>query len=271
MPSEITEKEVNAIYSGGFVNLGKLTSAYGYRLATTAGKNYSKPRVCNVCGREYELKTEAWRESDFLCFACGFDDARAKKKIPANYFGANMKDFPSFGERDVNLFLSKDLWIHGVVGTGKTHFAYAMMNLLIERGERGVSFVEFHTYARSLRGAYKSPMHLSEEQIIDGWARTPVLFVDDVFGSRHEEKPSDEENHALYELVRARYSHRLRTYYTSNYTPNELRENKGFNTRTISRIEERCEIIPLTGADKRVREAEGPAFNPSEWEGKEKK
>lgn len=235
-----------------------------------AGRNYGKPNPCRDCGEFYKAPMDGFNGGQGMlgqycawefCPNCGLRRVKRSHGVPVNYLDAQPSDFPEYNEVDWAGLMDRGQFITGPVGSGKTHFCYALFNEYLRLGEYRVKFVDFHTMTRSMRAAYKPPRYRSEEQLVEEYARPLVLFIDDVFGSKHEEKPSEDENHVLYEVVRERYVRRRKTYLTSNNTLERLQQ-LGFNPRTISRLRERCAELPMTGRDRRTTNATQDEIKP---------
>lgn len=167
---------------------------------------------------------------------------------PPRYQNASYDDVPDnikrlMREMKVN---SKGIYIHGGVGCGKTHIAYA----LSEKYE-------------SVMGAKPSFWNTTElfEEIKDDYDRhytdktnileaimdyDKLLFLDDI-GS---EKPTEWVQERFYLLINKRYNEMRPTVYTSNYSVGELAARLG--DRIVSRIVETCEIVKLEGVDRRL-------------------
>jgi hypothetical protein len=241
-----------------------------------AGRNYNKPRACDDCGEFYRAPDDGFQGAPggyfgntpgwCFCTACGHRRLKKAFGIPVNYMTAQPADFSEYTAADWQRFMDRGQVVTGPIGTGKTHFLYALLNEHLRTGERRLRFVDYHTMTRSMRAAYKPPAYRSEEQIVQEFARPVALFIDDVFGSKREEKPSEDEDHVLYEVVRERYVLRRKTYISSNCNLDQLK-GLGFNPRTISRLNERCDMVSLTGADRRGAQPGAPGvsvFEPSE-------
>jgi len=142
-------------------------------------------------------------------------------------------------------------YIHGSVGSGKTHVAYAIAEHL---GQNFVDYVAFwnttELFAEMKKDFDKRRAHYEYETTIDRLLELKsTLFLDDIGA----EKPSEWVMEQLYLLVNRRYERGYITFFTSNLTISELSEKLG--DRTASRIAEMCEIYSLTGADRRITAA----------------
>jgi len=74
---------------------------------------------------------------------------------------------------------------------------------------------------------------------------TPALVLDDL----GTELPTGWQTNVLTELVAQRYDQSLTLVATTNLTPRQLEQRLG--ERTVSRLHEMCELVEVTGADRR--------------------
>ena len=86
---------------------------------------------------------------------------------------------------------------------------------------------------------------LSYVDLLDRLTAVDLLHIDDVGA----EKTSPWVLEQLYAIVNARYEDERSIVITTNLERDELAEQ--INERTVSRLEEMCEILPLWGADAR--------------------
>ena len=64
----------------------------------------------------------------------------------------------------------------------------------------------------------------------------PVLLIDDIGINAFSGYRGDEDNAVLYEIINARYNNNLTTCFTSNYTFQQLAEDRGILKQTVDRI-----------------------------------
>jgi DNA replication protein DnaC len=137
----------------------------------------------------------------------------------------------------------RGLYIHGDVGTGKTHIVYAVARYVEETmGKKVRVYTSPDLFAKmrdSLDGEYKG-------FIRDLLEYRGLLIIDDIGA----EKPTDWVMEQLYRIINMRYNEILPTIFTSNYSLKDLSEK--IDGRIPSRIVEMCEIVELTGKDKRL-------------------
>lgn len=140
----------------------------------------------------------------------------------------------------------KGIYIHGDVGTGKTHIAYALHDAVKEKLGVRSSFYNMTELLRDIRADFdRAPIDKErpEERLLGSRA---MLFLDDVGA----EKVTDWVAETLYLIINTRYNERLPFIITSNLPVAELADRIG--DRTASRIVEACDIVELKGGDRRI-------------------
>lgn len=158
--------------------------------------------------------------------------------------------------------------LHGKPGTGKTHQAYALLvadrrnrgAMLVEHGEavpsywlptdawcrektdglRGRDLVRIITEAGDIRAHRYDHQWLAKVADYRG-----VLVVDDIGFTR----PTEWVTEAVYHLANERRAWKLRTIWTTNLTPDGLRD--AFSPAIASRLSGGA-VIELSGRDRRV-------------------
>ena len=150
---------------------------------------------------------------------------------------------------------AQGLYLAGQVGTGKTHAAWTALALWCEitgtvpRGE-GVSTYEHRTKPTVIFTRMTDllddlrPGDASRQRVRD-CQETGLLVLDDVGA----EKASEWTQERLYSIVDHRYASCLPLIVTGNLPPGKLAEQTG--DRVASRLAEMCQVVPMTGADRR--------------------
>lgn len=139
----------------------------------------------------------------------------------------------------------RGLYIHGPVGTGKTHIAYSLKKHWDSLGGRSI-FWNTTELLRSIKNDFDKKLYdrdREEERIIESRG---LLFLDDI-GS---EKMTDFVAETFYLIVNHRYQENLPIVFTSNLPIADLADRVG--DRTASRIVEMCDVIELIGDDRRM-------------------
>ncbi len=154
---------------------------------------------------------------------------------------------------DENLEHGRGLWLYGDVGTGKTTLAMLVARHALEAG-RSVAIYSLPRLLAEIRTTFDEGSDRSYTDLIDRLSEVDLLHVDDVGA----EKTSPWVLEQLYALVNARYEDERSIVLTTNLQErDELVAQIG--ERTVSRLEEMCEVVPLFGRDARRPSYEAPA------------
>lgn len=154
------------------------------------------------------------------------------------------------------------LFIHGGVGTGKSCLTIACTKDMLRTARfspelqkklmRDISafgalyrFLNIPDLLKDIKATYGNRDYQGEQRIIEEYSKLSVLILDDV----GMEKPSEWVREKMYRIVDFRNNRELKTLFTSNISPEELRKHLG--ERIASRIFQQCEIIHLIGPDRR--------------------
>jgi len=146
---------------------------------------------------------------------------------------------------DRQLDAGRGLWFMGPVGTGKTTLAMLVSKAAISAG-RSVAIYSLPRLLNEIR----EETHRSDRshlQLLDRLAAVDLLHIDDVGAERKTDWVLEE----LYSLVNARYQDARSIIITTNIDgPAALGEQIG--SRTVSRLIEMCDEIPVKGYDHRM-------------------
>ncbi len=154
---------------------------------------------------------------------------------------------------DENLEQGRGLWLYGDVGTGKTTLAMLVARHALEAGH-SVAIYSLPRLLAEIRTTFDDGSDRSYTDLIDRLSQVDLLHVDDVGA----EKTSPWVLEQLYALVNARYEDERSIVLTTNLQERgELVAQIG--ERTVSRLEEMCEVVPLFGRDARRPSYEAPA------------
>lgn len=172
---------------------------------------------------------------------------------PERYLNAKWEDVPPAIRAAVEAIpkTGKGIYIHGAVGTGKTHIAYAIKHHIEAQPGGWLRFWNVTDLLHAVRadfGKDATDRRQPEQALIDESAGgTKYLAILDDIGA---EKPSEFVIETLYAIINGRYNKMLPTIFTSNCDLDQLAERIG--ERNASRIAEMCQIVELTGADRRL-------------------
>jgi replicative DNA helicase len=146
---------------------------------------------------------------------------------------------------DDHLDAGRGLWLFGGVGTGKTTLAMLVSRHALEAG-RSVAIYSLPRLLAELRRTFDDGSEHSYTELLDRLAAVDLLHIDDVGA----EQTSPWVLEQLYALINARYEDERSVIVTTNIEEREELVAQ-IGERTVSRLQEMCELIPLFGDDAR--------------------
>lgn len=170
--------------------------------------------------------------------------------IPPRYEKAEYKDVP---EKIRDKFekikdTRKGLYLHGSVGTGKTHIAYALKKKWDEENPyRQATFRNTPELIQDTKEDFDRDGY-EKRRLMERLKESNSLIILDDVGT---EQATGWVLDQLYLLINKRYNDMKPMIFTSNLTVEEL--GKALGDRIASRIVEMCDIIELGGDDKRLK------------------
>lgn len=203
--------------------------------------------ICDCRKREIDAHAEMERQQELdrkrrICFAetnmsswtFNNDDMKNANLTAAmkNY----VKNFTEF-KRD-----GKGLLLYGTVGTGKTYFAAAIANSLIDEGY-SVLMTNFARLTNKIQGMYEG-----KQEFVDSLNRYTLLILDDLGAERKSEFMQE----MVFNIIDSRYRSGLPFIITTNLTAEEIKKPQDVEySRIYDRILERCFPVEVTGASRR--------------------
>ncbi|QEC46734.1 AAA family ATPase [Baekduia soli] len=165
---------------------------------------------------------------------------------------------------DARLDAGEGLWLYGPVGTGKTSLAMLVSSAALDAG-RSVAIYSLPRLLAEIRTTFDDDSPGTYTDLLDRLASVDLLHIDDVGA----EKTSAWVLEQLYALINTRYEDERAVIITTNLERDDLAEQ--INERTVSRLEEMCEVLPVTGADLRrqtfgLAEPEPADVSPARWD-----
>ncbi len=146
---------------------------------------------------------------------------------------------------DARLAQGRGLWLFGDTGTGKTTLAMLISKAALEAG-RTVAIYSLPKLLAQIRRTYDSePGGDSYLSFFERLTSVDLLHIDDLGA----EKRSDWVLEQLYALVNERYETERSMLITTNLPHEELEEQIG--PRTVSRLTQICDEVPVFGDDRR--------------------
>jgi DNA replication protein DnaC len=112
---------------------------------------------------------------------------------------------------------------------------------------RSVAIYSLPRLLSEIRATYDADSEGSYVDFIDRLARVDLLHIDDLGAERSNPWVLEQ----LYAIVNARYEDERSILITTNLPLDELAEQ--VTERTVSRLKEMCDVLPLYGADARAR------------------
>ena len=143
----------------------------------------------------------------------------------------------------------KGLILTGGAGSGKSHLAAAVLNVLLGRGVE-CRFVSVPVLMAQIRRRFEGKGD-DEGDPIEPLLTAEVLVLDDAGA----EKSSEWTQERIYEVVDTRYRRLRSTILTTNLPPAEL--EKAIGSRSMDRLLQTCKLVKLNAASYRRRVADG--------------
>src|ERR1700756_2824940 len=145
---------------------------------------------------------------------------------------------------DERLDAGRGLWFMGTVGTGKTTLAMLVSKAALRAG-RSVAIFSLPRLLNEIRDTHRTER--SHLELLDRLIGVDLLHIDDVGAERTNEWVLEE----LYSIVNARYEDERSVVITTNILDREALCEQ-VSERTVSRLTEMCDEIPVIGRDRRM-------------------
>ena len=143
------------------------------------------------------------------------------------------------------------LLLYGAVGGGKTYYAAAIANAVIDSG-KSAEFTSLSNLAMRMQANYGS----EKLRILDGLCRNDLVVLDDL----GVERGTDTMNENVYQVINALYSSKTVVIITTNMDAEAMQREQNPNLQRIySRIFECCQPIEVRGEDRRRTVSEAKA------------
>lgn len=138
----------------------------------------------------------------------------------------------------------RGLWFMGPVGTGKTTLAMLVAKSALRAG-RSVAIYSLPRLLNEIRDNHRAER--SHTLLLDRLTSVDLLHIDDVGAERTTDWVLEE----LYSIVNARYEDQRSIVITTNILDREALCAQ-ISERTVSRLTEMCDELPLLGDDHRM-------------------
>lgn len=127
-----------------------------------------------------------------------------------------------FGNRE------KAIYLHGSFGSGKTYLIAALLNELAKKDVKGI-VIHLPEFIRGLKESFSSNYGERYESI----KKVPVLLIDDI-GAEYLTSWSRDE--VLEPILQYRMDENLATFFTSNFTIEELEKHLAVTSSSIDKV-----------------------------------
>jgi DNA replication protein DnaC len=145
---------------------------------------------------------------------------------------------------DDQLDAGRGLWFMGHVGTGKTTLAMLVSKAASDAG-RSVAIYSLPRLLNEIRDTHRAER--SHVDLLDRLTAVDLLHIDDVGAERTTDWVLEE----LYSIVNSRYEDKRSIVITTNILDREALCEQ-ITARTVSRLTEMCDELPLLGHDHRM-------------------
>jgi DNA replication protein DnaC len=146
---------------------------------------------------------------------------------------------------DAQLDAGHRLWFMGPPGTGKTTLAMLVSKAALDAG-RSVAIYSLPRLLNEIRETFRAER--SHTALLRKLTAVDLLHIDDVGAEKSNEWVLEE----LYSIVNSRYEDERSIVITTNILDrDQLREQ--ITPRTVSRLTEMCDELPLSGHDRRMK------------------
>lgn len=264
---QCTQTSDDEYIKGGLIYCKKCNTERSYN---HDGKSY---RVICKCQAEQLAKEEEERINRKL--KAQIENLREKSFLGKRYRNVNFKNTKTGFNKSFDIAFERakkycknhrevlerglGIFFHGDVGVGKTHLTACMVNDLSERLQRTL-LTNFFEISKEIRKNFSN--FQSEANYIDKLSNVDFLFIDD-FGTEIVKRKGEDNflQEKIYEIVNARYNNLKPIIFTSNYSLQELVEQRGVLQKTVDRINEMSgAIIRIDGANYREQKIKKGGF-----------
>jgi DNA replication protein DnaC len=155
-----------------------------------------------------------------------------------------IEEVRSFANRiDDHLEAGRGLWFMGPPGTGKTTLAMAVSKAALKTG-RSVAIYSLPQLLREIRRTFDNGSHVN---LFEQLVTVDLLHIDDVGAEQTTPWVLEE----LYSIVNGRYEDERSIVITTNIVDRDQLCTQ-ITARTVSRLTEMCDELPLLGHDHRM-------------------
>lgn len=218
---------------------------------------------CAECGKETDQECFEKRDGEFVnvCPSCGpklrgretkrRGEILAEKIVPKLFWSARTEHLSAALQKKIkDLPDHKGILLWGAQGVGKSYAMACIMRDFLLNG-RKVRRTTYEMLCLQLRDTYKPSSTKTELEVVQPLIEAEKLFLEDVgttvsVGSQE----TDFSLRTFLLVLDQRLEHCRATFITTNKSVEQL--TKSFDPRVASRLQQGCEIIHLSGEDRRV-------------------
>ena len=144
---------------------------------------------------------------------------------------------------DANLDAGRGLWFMGPVGTGKTTLAMLVTKAALDAG-RSAARYSLPGLLSQIRKTFDTGSH---NDLLERLVAVDLLHIDDIGAEQTTPWVLEE----LYSIINARYEEQRAVVITTNIMDRDTLCQQ-ITERTVSRLTEMCDELPLMGHDHRL-------------------
>jgi hypothetical protein len=214
-----------------------------------------KPVICPQCQKLkpptiFDICGQCWRRQQLASMPEADREYAISQVIPPLFAPARLEHLPpKLIEKIKALPDVKGLMFWGPAGRGKSYALAAIAREFILQGFV-VERTSYEMLCLHLRDSFKQKSVETELSIIKPYLDAEKLIIEDVGTTKSEgNQESDFSVRTILVLIDYRLENCLTTFITTNRPVEEL--EKTFDARVSSRLVQACEIVKLSGEDRR--------------------